>query len=160
MASFEFLAIILTGLGLTVSILYYTSVLQNANKTRQIQLFMELNSRFDNPLLMRALIKSRDYEGISFDEWFEKYGPDGDREVYIDWVCLQNALQGIGLLVKSNQVKAETVEELMGSIIVLNWMRSGPIIMEMRERLGRRGAWSEVEYLYEELMKIQTKESD
>ena len=55
MASFEFLAVILTGLGLTVSILYYTTVLQNANKTQQSQLetrqaqlymqvFQELNS--------------------------------------------------------------------------------------------------------------------
>jgi len=49
MASFEFLAIILTGLGLTVSILYYTFTLQNANKTqklqletRQTQVFMDL----------------------------------------------------------------------------------------------------------------------
>ena len=38
MASFEFLAIIFTGLGLIVSILYYTSILQNANKTRELQL--------------------------------------------------------------------------------------------------------------------------
>jgi len=38
----EFLAIILTGLGLTASITYYAMVLRNANKTRQTQLFMNL----------------------------------------------------------------------------------------------------------------------
>ena len=38
MASFEFLAVILTGLGLTASIVYYTTILRNANKTRELQL--------------------------------------------------------------------------------------------------------------------------
>jgi hypothetical protein len=44
MASFEFLAIILTGLGLTISILYYTTVLQNANKARQASIFNQIVS--------------------------------------------------------------------------------------------------------------------
>jgi len=38
MASFEFIALILTGLGLTASIVYYANVLSNANKTQQLQL--------------------------------------------------------------------------------------------------------------------------
>jgi len=38
MASFEFLAIMFTGIGLMVSVLYYTFTLQNANKTQQQQL--------------------------------------------------------------------------------------------------------------------------
>ena len=46
MASFEFLAIILTGLGLTASISYYAMVLRNQNKTRQAQLFMQIYSVF------------------------------------------------------------------------------------------------------------------
>jgi len=42
MTSFEFLAIILTGLGLTASIVYYANVLSNANKTRKAQLFLSI----------------------------------------------------------------------------------------------------------------------
>jgi len=38
MIQIEYLALILTGLGIIVSILYYASVLRNANKTQQIQL--------------------------------------------------------------------------------------------------------------------------
>ena len=34
----EYLPLVLTGLGLTASIIYYTSVLRNANKTQQMQL--------------------------------------------------------------------------------------------------------------------------
>ena len=38
----ETLAFILTGLGLTASIVYYASVLRNANTTRKTQLYMQL----------------------------------------------------------------------------------------------------------------------
>ena len=38
MASLEFVALILTGLGLTASIVYYANILNNANKTRELQL--------------------------------------------------------------------------------------------------------------------------
>ena len=68
MASFEFLAIILTGLGLTVSILYYTTVLQNANKTqqmaletRQAQLFSSLQNKIDTVEFRRI------YRTIKYD---------------------------------------------------------------------------------------------
>jgi hypothetical protein len=38
MASFEFLAIIISVLGLAASITYYATILNNANKTQQQQL--------------------------------------------------------------------------------------------------------------------------
>jgi hypothetical protein len=54
MVSFEFLAIILSVLGLSASIIYYASILRNANKTQQLQLetrqaqmFMQLYDRFN-----------------------------------------------------------------------------------------------------------------
>ncbi len=53
MIDYSTLAIVLTGLGLTASILYYTMVLRNANKTqqlaletRQAQLFMQMYNRW------------------------------------------------------------------------------------------------------------------
>jgi hypothetical protein len=154
MVSLEVMALVLTGLGLTVSMVYYANQLAHQNKTRKAQLFMNLQQRFDNPQLMRALIQSRDYEGIPFEEWNEKYGPNTNREIYTDWVCLQNAIQGIGLLVETNQVDAKLVDDLMGSIIYVNWKRSGPIIIELRRILGRAGAWNQVEKLYNVLQEI------
>ena len=42
MASFEFIAVIVSVLGLAASITYYAIVLKNQNETRQAQLFMNL----------------------------------------------------------------------------------------------------------------------
>ena len=39
---FEYLPLVLTGLGLTASIVYYANVLANANKNRELQIFMDV----------------------------------------------------------------------------------------------------------------------
>jgi hypothetical protein len=57
MVQIEYLPIVLTGIGIIVSILYYTSVLRNANKTqqqqldtRQAQLFMQMYNKWGDDL--------------------------------------------------------------------------------------------------------------
>jgi len=56
MASFDVLAIVVSILGLAASITYYTSVLQNSNKTqkqqlenRQAHLFMNIYNHWNTP---------------------------------------------------------------------------------------------------------------
>ena len=61
----EFLAIVLTGLGLTVSILYYTSVLQNAIKTRELQI---------------EGIELLKMTWTDYDDFENKYGSDNNPE--------------------------------------------------------------------------------
>jgi len=53
MVSFEFIALVFTGLSITASLFYYANVLSNTNKTqkmqletRQAQLFMQLVNRY------------------------------------------------------------------------------------------------------------------
>ena len=99
MASFEFLAIILTGLGLTASIVYYTFTLQNTNKTRQTQLFMQL---YQNKFQEEGMKRFWTILGLTFDnfdEYMENYGfftkPENDilplisseLGVTMDWAC-------------------------------------------------------------------------
>ena len=49
MASFEFLAIIVSVLGLAASITYYAIVLANANRTRQAQIIMQVYQKMTDP---------------------------------------------------------------------------------------------------------------
>ena len=81
MASFEFLAIILTGLGLTASIVYYARVIGNQNKTqelqletRQTQLFMQIYNRWTDPLFNENYFDLMDREWEDFDDWMKRYG--------------------------------------------------------------------------------------
>jgi hypothetical protein len=98
-------------------------------------------------MLMRVLIDSRDFAGMSFQEWYEKYGPNGDRDFYTNWATFQNAIQGIGQLVRDGKVKPELVNNLMGAVVSLNWSRNEKFIKGLREELGMPSAWKGCEDL-------------
>ena len=53
MIQIEYLPIVLTGIGIIVSILYYAMVLRNQNTTRQAQLLMQINN-ISRPENLRA----------------------------------------------------------------------------------------------------------
>ena len=60
MVSLEIIALVLTGLSITVSIIYYANVLSNANKTQQLtlenrnaQLLMRIYDKYTETELMR-----------------------------------------------------------------------------------------------------------
>jgi hypothetical protein len=144
---------------LAIGVIIALQQLRDIKQTRQTEIFMNLLARFDNPYLMGALIESRYSDWNTFEEWLEKFGPLGDREVYTRFVCLQNAIQGIGYLVSENQVKTETVSGLMSGIITLNWERNEPVIRGMREMLGSPTIWNQNEMLYNEIINYRKSRS-
>ena len=80
----ETIALVLTGIGIIASILYYTSVLRNANTTRQAQLYMGLINTF-NSLEFRTqwhLIESATWE--DYDDFHEKYSPGSEVRARFD----------------------------------------------------------------------------
>ena len=133
MASFEFLAIILTGLGLIVSILYYTTVLQNANKTRQTQILMNLYETYRNPEFAEMWGEVTDREYTDFDDYWQKYGAEVNRSAWSSFQSVARVFHGVGVLLKRRMVDIELVEELLGNIILISWIKMGPIILGFRE---------------------------
>jgi hypothetical protein len=145
---------IVTILGVFIGLTYYIFNVRQQKETRKSQLFLSMYQRFDDPLLMKTVIASRDYVGMDFKEWNEKYGPRGDMETYTNWVCLQNAIQGIGYMVREGKVDPKTVDGLMGAIIVVNWERNEPFIKGLREELQIPTVWRGCEELYHEIKKL------
>jgi len=166
MASFEGLAIILTGLGLSVSILYYSTVIRNQNKTRQTQMLMELYAAYRDPEFARAWGEVMDLEYTDFDDFWQKYGGTSNREVYSKWQSIARLFNGIGVLVKKNMVDIELVEELLAVIIIVSWTNMSPIVYGFREWTKTQGrtqydrdkirALSGFEYLAKEMIKRNT----
>ena len=76
MASFEFLAIILTGLGLTASIVYYSTILRNANRGRRKDIIFQSHTprspEYYN--IFTDVVKMRDY--TTYEDYTEKYSEE------------------------------------------------------------------------------------
>lgn len=150
MASFEFLAIILTVLGLTASLFYYARVLENQNKTRQTQLFLQFYNRLTDKQFYEEYKKINAREWNDVDDYIEKYGYGPTLfDIY---------LEGVGLLVKRGLIDIQFVDDLMSSLVIQYWRSHGEVLLGMREKqkMPQAGEWTE--YLYYEIMKIAEKQ--
>jgi hypothetical protein len=128
MASFEFLAIILTGLGLTASITYYASILRNNTKTTQNAI---LYQRFNTNLeYQKALM-----EVIWEQEWktLEEHGKM-DIEARAKSQHILNHYNALGLLLKKKATDPDLLMSLYTPTAILTvCTKFEKIVGEMRE---------------------------
>lgn len=152
----EYLPIVLTGFGLTASIVYYTSVLRNANKTREAQLFMQIYSQWNSLELQSQYGKVMNTQFETFDDFFEKIGNDVEFRNAVNMVAV--FFEGLGVYVKRGLIDVSMVDDLMSEAIISFWRKSKPLVYETRIRanLPQYGEW--VEYLATEVEKIFQKQ--
>ena len=163
----------LTPISLTIGVIYHIMTLRNTRKnqelslksqeqaleTRQVQLFMNVYSRFDNPVLMNSYVKAAYQEWSDFDDWYTKYGPQSDVDGYASWLHLNNSIQGIGVLVRKNLVDVGIVYDLMGTMVARHWEKAEPLVRGLRERFQVK-MYNDVEFLYNELRKYSENQPE
>jgi hypothetical protein len=158
MIQIEYLPIVLTGIGIIVSILYYTSVLRNANKTQQMQLetrqatlFMNVYNRWDVDMA-NAFHEVMSWEWDDFDDFMEKYGWLKNREKYTATAGkLTGFYEGIGVLVKEGFLDIRLITLMMAGVTKAFWEKMGSVVLEARVKMDSPLFMSETEYLYQEL---------
>jgi len=157
MASFELLAIILTGLGLTASITYYAMVLRNQNKTRQAQLFMQVHSQWKD----RAFIKGfydmlNNWEWENIEDFWAKYGQNVNEEAFITAAEVCFHFEGVGQLLRDGLIDIDLVDSMYSTRAIDLWEKLYPIAKYLRaQAFGRPNPdyYKNFEYLYTTLKK-------
>jgi len=156
MIQIEYLPIVLTGVGIIASILYYASVLRNQSKTRQAQLLMQLYAHMREDKFNTQYTELSKYEWKDFDDYIAQVREDYDFRALMNYVC--SFFEGVGVLVYRNLIDPRLVDDLMSSYIFITWEKVGPYVKEIRVRYNRPELWEYFEYLYEEIMKIYVQE--
>jgi len=159
MASFEFLAIILTGLGLTASITYYAMVLRNQNKTQLMQIetrraniLMNLHSEWGKNEYQKASWTVMGLTFKDYDDFVNKYGLtteylEVNQEIFkVGWF-----FNGLGSLLHKGFASLDLVDELFGYMVIWLWEIMRPIIVESRTRYNQPESLEWFEYLYNEI---------
>jgi len=169
MIQIEILALILTGLGLTASILYYTMVLRNATKTRETQLFMSIFNRFTSREFTKAFERVLSWEFTGEKEFHDKYGwfhedgswkreEDIDFDDSADFNMVLNWFEGLGVLMRRGLISSELVFEIMYGGVGHFYRKVEPMILEVRERTGNM-ILRDLEFVYREVQRLRD-ESD
>ena len=156
MIQIEYLPIVLTGIGLIASILYYASVLRNANKTqqlqletRQAQLFMYIYDRWSSQEYNKHFFAIREWEWTDYDDFMQRYGWEKEVDVYYHFSSIGSFFEGIGVMVKRGLVDPTLVDDLISNSVIFYWEKFGEsIIKERRRRDNFPQLYEWVEYLY------------
>lgn len=155
----EYLPLVLTGIGIIVSILYYTSVLRNAEKTRRAQLVSRLREMFwslESGLMAMELLEM---EWRDFEDFDAKYDSTVNPENYAKRFMLWGQLQEVGYLLHEGIVDVETVYNLWGGHnSLLMWEKFKPIILEQRKKYRDPSWFVWFEFLAEEIKKYRKKQ--
>jgi hypothetical protein len=150
----EYLPIVLTGLGLTASILYYTSVLRNANKTREAQLFMQIYDKWSDPDMLSSFEIVSATELSSIEDFLETRKTN--KEFHKAMQKIVGFYEGLGVLVKEGLLDIRLVALLMTGSTLGFWRKIEPHAERVREMLGPR-VWIETEYLAKRLLEYVDK---
>jgi hypothetical protein len=153
MVQIENLPLVLTGLGLTASILYYTMVLRSQNRTRQAQLYMQIWNRFSSEEGQRRALDVVSQEWTDFDDFREKH-IFGDLEGRAKRGHIWEEHDGIGFLLHKGFIDIDMLNQLCGSPTILMWEKWEPIIREYRKMCGyyTPNAYRWWEYLYNRIV--------
>ncbi|MBN2335228.1 hypothetical protein JXL21_06675 [Candidatus Bathyarchaeota archaeon] len=157
MVSIEQVLYIIPLLALTASITYYALVLNNQNKTRQTQLFMNLYTQMRSKEFVRDTRELSSWTWKDFTDFRSKYGSRADKDANTLFHSTANFFDGIGVLVEHKELAPRLVEELMSSWIIWFWEKFGEIIIEYR-KVSYPQYLEKVEFLYDKIKPLAAKE--
>jgi len=165
----ESIPYVLTGIGIIISILYYTSVLQNANKTRELQLkaqeqatetrqaqlYMQVFQELNSDKRWKEYLDARySTEWDNYEDFQEKYGR-GNPDFFSKLSSLFWTYNAIGMLIHDGLLDSKKLYGLMGPMATAQWSKWKEIVWEMRRDLNMPSAYSGFEYLGSEMKKLE-----
>ena len=141
----EYLPLVLTGIGIMASILYYANILRNAEKAKRKEILLQRINIIDEDFYNKW-VQLFQQEWTTFSEWHE-YRKDHP-EAYGFITYLMMTLNTMGIMLKQNLVDEKTLfDAFTPPIIIWSWNRTKPIIMGWRETINIPDYHSGFEFL-------------
>jgi hypothetical protein len=143
-------------MGILVGIIYYLTIMRNAQKARQTQMFMELYRSSTTIEEMDRFWQLMALSWDDYDDFMNKWGPEINRGEASARTVMYNMFDGLGLLVKDRMVDVNTVYRLMGRRIIMMWFKFETIIKGLRDRNDPGPDYAEnFEYLANVMIKMR-----
>ena len=155
MVDAQTISILLAGLSIAASIVYYASELRNANKTREAQLFMQSYKETSTPELQQRAFELLSWEWQDFEDFNTKYW--SDKESKSKFIAFMIYLNGLGIMLEEGHLPARLLYKMDqgGYIPIMVWNKFKSIIFSQREFLNNPENWKYLEYYAEEMIKLR-----
>ena len=146
-------------IALIVGIVYYITIMRNAQKARRYEnLQWFLNDRTNEDVMLQYTFVSN-LEWEDYDDFERRYGiktnPDAWARIYSYLVRFDD----IGLILKKGHIDIDILYEFTGRMIQSLWKKYQPIIEERRRRVDPTH-FNWFQYLVEEMNKESKRRGD
>ena len=159
MVDYQTISIIFAGLSIGIASLYYIINIRHQQETREASLFNSVYESMLSPDIFHISWELElDWNFTDYEDFWEKYGPDTNREDYERFNRYFTHLEGMGIYVKRGLIRAELIDDFMSGDVVRFWEKFGPFILEHRRRRNSPTAYEHVEYLYNKVKPIRDRQ--
>ena len=164
MVSTEVYAILISGLGITASILYYSMNLRNANKTQRLQLEtrqIQLLKDFTQGRVQDGSKVWQDVMGLEWDNYSDfrsKYSHENDLEIADNIQRIWQMAHLTGMLIRDGLIDVGTYVDYMGDADSVIWAKFKDVILEHRRVFNNPFYMRGVEILAEEVDKYRIQQ--
>jgi hypothetical protein len=144
--------------GVLVAAVYYIMNMRTTLQTRQAQLFMQLYDRMSQPELSATINNIRyNLKWSDSEDFWRKYGAETNIDEYSRIASAGNYFKGIGVLLKKGLIDRMFIYDLLSSPLKVYWERMGPVILERRRITSNPNLFAFVDYLYDEMVKVDVE---
>ena len=152
------IGIIIAAFSVIIGVVNNILTSRQSNRTRQTQLFMDMYSHLRSKEFVTDSRELSSWKWESFQDFRSKYGARANKEANSLFVSTCNYFDGIGVLVKRNEIDPRLVEDLMSAWIIWFWEKFGEVIKEYRK--VRYPQYLEfVEYLYNKIKPLVERDN-
>ncbi len=141
--------------GILVGIIYYITTLRLAQKAREAQIFLQFSNRMADNRFLEGLQNLREIDSSTLvDILLQDITKDSPiRDQWINIWYIIRSLEDLGGIVRGGFLGISVIAYTVSGLIKLTWEKLAPHIDELREESNNIRWGSELEYLYDELMK-------
>jgi len=152
MVSLEIVALVLTGLSISASILYYTTVLRNNTKAQHMQMILSIQRERARGRGILRYVNAMKMSWRDYDDFNRNYGFEDNPEVFAEWFSYLTQFDDYGYLLKSGIVDLDFLFETCYPSIVKLWYKFKPVfeVRRLQDEISEREMFW-FQYLAEEL---------
>jgi hypothetical protein len=155
------IGVLVTATSVTIAAIYYVLSLRVSQRnmkhtleTRQAQFMMQLNESMTNVEVWKNHIELMNMEWTDLDDFEKKWGSGGNLEAAAKRLDMWWRYSFVGGLLQRNLVDREWLYNAYSAIIILQWFKWEPIIMQSRKFFNNPQYGADFEYLAKELIKM------
>jgi hypothetical protein len=151
---FEYLPLVITGIGLAASIFYYSMVLRNNNKARLREIVFQRTQVYSGYYTIAFAATRNMNDWNTLEEFRAKYGISVNPEKWSKYMYITRVFNIAGIMLKENMADADLIFKLYPPYAVINiWEQFEPVTQGLRERVNFPEAYESFEFLYQQAKK-------